>query len=252
MRISQLSTISVIFLLITILGGLFHEQAEAFRTTNNETNIDVDGIDIAPTNTPRPQPGSRRPQPLDLSLTPPPREKTPLRETEAKAEAKVFFSFSLAQSSIDFGAIDPTNPVIRTHQIKIDPGNARGASLFAYENHPLMTEDTKSFIPDTSCDQGTCSHKSASVWDNTLTYGFGYRCENDKNSEPLCAQDFSNQQSYRQFADVSKKELGSEMLGTFPSKKAVSGKITYKLNVPGTQQKGSYTNAVVFIAAPTY
>lgn len=232
-------------------GMVFMREAAAQTFTNNESNIYIEGIDIAPTNTPRPSRGALKRRP---SLSPQPSIATIPSPVvpESKPEPKVFFTLSLAQSDVDFGQIDPTNPVIRTHSISLNTGNARGVSLFAYQNHPLQIPDTKTTIPDTSCDDGRCTQAIASGWENTLTYGVGFRCDNESDASPVCAREFANPQNYRQFADVSHKESGIQVLSTTHGRNPLNARLTYKVNVPGTQPAGRYTNAFVLIASPTF
>jgi hypothetical protein len=240
--------ITLSYLLLSSALSVKHSEA-AYRTSNSESVIEIEDIDIAPTSTPTPLPGVK----LQISLTPITNPTpTPQIIQTKKEEPKVFFSFSMSQSDIDFGIIDPTNPVIRTQSISLNPGNSRGISLFAYENHPLQVKEASSFIPDTSCDDGRCSEKISSLWENTLTYGFGFRCESEKNADSVCAQDFNNQESYRQFADVAKKESGQGILKALDINRPVTARIILKTNIPGTQAQGAYTNALVFIAAPTF
>lgn len=221
-----------------------HADAQ-FRSTNNESTIEIESIDIAPTNTPIPSPNPHIPTP-----TVNPRSQLPnipvISETTKQPR---FFSLELSHSDIDFGSIDPTEPVIRTNDIIIDRGNASGMSLFVYQNHPLtVSGKPQLFIPDTTCDDGACTSDEASLWVNTLTYGAGYRCEN----ETVCNLDFNTQHSYRPFATVNKNKASASILSdSVRSQKAVL-KMNYKINISGTQQKGSYTNALIFIAAPTF
>ena len=87
------------------------------------------------------------------------------------------FSFSVSNTLIDFGVLSPTNPVTRTTSLTISNSSAPSYQVTASENHQLQVAKTGAIIPDTTCDKGGCSQTQAAAWSNTLTYGFGYRCD---------------------------------------------------------------------------
>ena len=90
--------------------------------------------------------------------------------------SKANFSFNVSQTIIDFGTLSATNPVTRTTNLTvINPSG--GYTVLAYEDHPLLTTNGAT-INDTTCDNGACSDTLPALWTNTLTYGFGYRCDN--------------------------------------------------------------------------
>jgi len=160
------------------------------------------------------------------------------------------FSFSISQTLIDFGVLTPTNPVIRTNTLTVANGSAFGYSVEAFENHPLQTVAPLAFIPDTTCDDGTCNEKNPSAWATTLTYGFGYRCDNILGTD--CNPIFANPNFYRQFSDESHGEVPQQVMhGTKVSTNKTS-QITYKVNISGTQASGLYSNVITYIATPTF
>lgn len=166
----------------------------------------------------------------------------------ASSSATILFSFSLSSTSIDFGTLTPTNPITRTGLLTVTSGNATGYTVTAIENHPLSNGTTT--IPDTTCDAGTCTQNTPSAWTSTLTYGFGYRCDNITGSS--CATGLSNTTFYQQFASTSQNEAPvAVMTGTnsLPSNQA---QITYKVNISGAQPAGTYSNAITYIATPTF
>jgi hypothetical protein len=160
------------------------------------------------------------------------------------------FSFSLSQSLIDFGVLSPTNPVTRNTILRVNNSSAEGFSVTASEDHPLQSAASGQSIPDTTCDNGTCTDLISGPWQNTLTYGFGYRC--DPITDRDCADGFSNSESYKQFSDTSKGETGQAVMVSATNGSNKQVKITYKVNISGTQPPGSYTNTITFIAVPTF
>ena len=160
------------------------------------------------------------------------------------------FRFSISTTDISFGEVEPTNPVTRTNNLKISNGSANGYIVSAFENHQLLVPGSGAQIPDTTCDNGLCTETTASGWVNTLTYGFGYRCDNVTGGD--CSLDFSSPNDYKQFANSSLNENPQPvMLGTNVGR-TKEAQITYKVNISGTQPGGSYSNTVTYIATPTF
>ncbi|MDP2638314.1 MAG: hypothetical protein Q8P26_04610 [Candidatus Levybacteria bacterium] len=161
------------------------------------------------------------------------------------------FSASLSSDFIDFGILTPTNPIIRTTELNIYSLGAYGYSLLASQNHPLQkpASDGGNFIPDTTCDNGSCNEKIASEWINTLTYGFGYRCDNITGYD--CNNSFTKANLYRQLSDNSQTEIfESIMAGIGSTNKNI--RLSYKINISGTQSQGIYSNTITYIAVPSF
>lgn len=160
------------------------------------------------------------------------------------------FRFTISSSNIDFGSVEPTNPVTRTNSLTISNGSANGYTVTAFENHQLLIPDSGAQIPDTTCDNGSCSESTAAGWSNTLTYGFGYRCDNITGTD--CATGFSNSSYYKQFANESFNEDPQSVMAGTNVGRTKEVQITYKVNVSGTQQGGAYSNVITYIATPTF
>lgn len=146
------------------------------------------------------------------------------------------FSFSVEPVTLDFGAITPTDPTTRTTTIYINSGDISGFSLFALTDHELQSENKK-IIPDTTCDNGTCTNKYSSTWDSILTYGFGYKC---------CSNT-----GFMSLPNEAKGHVLSPILNA-PGTKETETTITYKVNIPTSQDIGLYTNTIKYIAVPNF
>lgn len=170
-------------------------------------------------------------------------------QSSASSSASPIFQFSVDPTSIDFGIIDPTNPVSRTNTLTVTGSQPFTYTVTAREDHPLR-QATSGFIPDTTCDSGLCNNITATLWTNTLTYGFGYRCDNVTRTD--CVADFATNNFFKAFAN---SELGKPaqivMNGTTKATGA-SSQVTYKVNVSASQQPGTYSNTVTYIAVPTF
>jgi len=170
------------------------------------------------------------------------------------------FAFSIDNLNIDFGTLSPTNPITRTDTLTIANQSAYGYVVTASENHQLLVPASGALIPDTTCDAGGCSETTATVWSSTLTYGFGFRCDSvsiiyNGSTSTDClggGSSFSGNANYfKQFADLSKSETAQTVIsGT--SGRNQQATITYKVNISSSQAAGEYTNAITYIATPTY
>jgi hypothetical protein len=159
------------------------------------------------------------------------------------------FRFSITNNVIDFGIMSPTTPILRTSLLTISNGSAFGYQVTASQDHNLRVNGSGAEIPPTACgDSGpSCIPTSAGPWTNSLTYGFGYRCDNNTGTD--CDTQFSNSAYYKPFA-VSPSAV-IVMTGANVGRNKVT-QITYKLNISGSQQAGLYTNVVNYIATPTF
>lgn len=159
------------------------------------------------------------------------------------------FRFSIVNNFIDFGIVNPTSPVLRTSVLTISNGSAFGYRVTASDNHNLRDNSTGAEIPPVACgDLGpACTSASAGPWTSTLTYGFGYRCDNSTGTD--CNTQFTNPTYYRPFAASPSAEV--VMSGLNVGRKKIT-QITYKLNVSGAQPAGVYTNVINYIATPTF
>ena len=162
----------------------------------------------------------------------------------------ISFAFSVSSTSIDFGVLPPTEPVTRTNNLTISNGSANGYAVTASENHQLLVAASGALIPDTTCDNGTCTQSSSSDWTNTLTYGFGYRCDNITGTD--CASGFATSALYKQFADNSLGETAQNVMNGANVGRNKQATITYKVNISNTQAAGLYTNVITYIATPTF
>lgn len=158
--------------------------------------------------------------------------------------------FSISQTLIDYGILSPTNPVSRTSLLSVYNNSLFGYSVFAFENHALYNETSNATIPDTTCDTGTCSKQNPALWSNLLTYGFGYRCDK-LSSVKICSDDFDRLNYYKQFLNISNSQNPQALMSSTNLGEA-KARITYKVNVSGSQPIGFYNNAITFVATADF
>jgi len=159
------------------------------------------------------------------------------------------FRFSLTGNFIDFGSIDPTFPVLRSSTLTISNGSAFGYQVTAFQNHNLRVDATGQEIPPTACgDLGpSCTPTTAGPWTSSLTYGFGYRCDNVAGAD--CDSQFTNSTYFKPFISSPATAIVMNGVNVGRNKQA---KITYKVNISGAQPAGLYTNIINYIAIPKF
>ena len=161
------------------------------------------------------------------------------------------FSFSISNMIIDFGTLSPTNPITRAITLTVNSANTQGFNITSTQNHELVNTSTKATIPDTSCDDGKCSENISSKWINTLTYGFGYRCERENSTCVANDSSFVPENYFKQFPNASKDEPTSFILSG-GAENNLEATILYKVNISSSQPVRAYSNEITFLATPNY
>jgi hypothetical protein len=156
------------------------------------------------------------------------------------------FSFTISDILIEFGALSPQTPKTATSTLTVSAGGAGGYQVTAQENHPLENSQGTQ-IPDTLCDDGTCSQTQAAVWSLNTTYGFGFNMAGDDGPS-----DFVDSTYFRQFADSSSAEDPAVIMSSSNVGKSRQSTITYKVNISAAQAAGTYRNIITYTATPTY
>jgi hypothetical protein len=228
---------SILLLVSPILFSFFTRSVFADTVSNDNYSIDVNTIDTNPQPTPKKE---------VLGTT-----YVKIKEFTTGSNYTVtaptsFISLGLSQNSIDYGILSSTNPVIRTSNILLN-NNLLGGEILSYENHPLKSA-TNDVIQNSSCDNGTCTPEIAAIWTNTLTYGFGYRC--DSSQKNICDAQFSSLNYFKPYADSSAQHTPVPILLTDKGQSQAS--VTYKVNISGTQKTGGYYNSITYLAIPKF
>jgi len=161
--------------------------------------------------------------------------------------AELPFSVTLSSDFVDFGALSPTNTIIRTIDLTLHSLSTYGYSVVASENNLLKSD--KLSIPDTTCDNGGCNSENVGIWLNALTYGFGYRCDNLIGFD--CDRSFVHSNLYKSFPDTGRGQIPLSVMAGVGSKNK-SSRISYKVNISASQAQGIYSNVITYIAVPNF
>lgn len=160
------------------------------------------------------------------------------------------FGFSLTPTSINFGTLTAGTPVTDNIVLTVSSGGAGGYRVTVQENKPL-TSGSGNTIPDTTCDNGDCTESSATTWNQSSTYGFGYTLFGNDVPTPFPTGSPAGN-LFKQFSDRTLNETPETVMVSSPVGKNRSSTMTLKVNVSGTQAAGSYQNILTFIATPGF
>lgn len=157
------------------------------------------------------------------------------------------FSFTISNSSIDFGTLSPQTPKTDTTDLTVTSGAAHGYQVTALENNELQHLGYPSvYIEDTRGDNLDITYTNNGIWNLSTTYGFGYNLSN------LVGTDAAFTSGYKQFADESSSEPAQVVMSNAGVTRESKVQVIYKVNISSTQQAGSYQNRVKYICTGTF
>ena len=164
-------------------------------------------------------------------------------------------SFQIDDLSIELGTLTPQSPSTDSNIITISTPSGHGYQITAHQSHPLWI-NASSYIPDTTCDSGTCSETSSGVWTQNTAYGFGFNAmgigSSGENTGIGTSSLFPDQTYYRQFANATDSEIPQTIMEEDSPVKDRSARITYKANISTLQAAGQYQNSIIFTAVSKY
>lgn len=131
------------------------------------------------------------------------------------------------------------------------------------DNQMGIDGGTATEIPDTSCDDGTCTHLIPANW-NTATatdsaaYGLGYSLNNISGSD--AAFTYADRQVYlaKQIPCTSAagtcgtQDTAQTIMSNATVVDAKQIDVCYRIDIAGTQKAGYYWNKVMYIATPSF
>ncbi|MBI2029967.1 hypothetical protein HYT02_06115 [Candidatus Gottesmanbacteria bacterium] len=155
------------------------------------------------------------------------------------------FIFSISKTAIPFGKILPQTPVIDSALLTVT-NSVGGYSVTAIEDTPLENNDS-GYIPETTCDNNSCSLNNAGVWVSNSSYGFGYNIRGDD-----VPATFKQDTYFQPFPSQTESEAAAIIMSSTKPSVDRQGTITFKVNISNQQQPGNYQNIINFTALPKY
>lgn len=223
-----------LFLLVFFLTVSQLSLSQAWADTD-QIQIDPNSMHIK-TIQPTSQP-TRQPTPVVKTANLLMPAKSPIVDKNSILEYGL--SLSVSPEILIFDPLSPTDPVLRNATITIKGAQS---SLLLFETQNLQTASGET-IPDTSCDSGTCNQTVDDTWSDSLTYGFGYRCDG---GDEGCNGKFARQNTYAQIP----KSISSNILVHQDSPGQTVSDVVYKINIPSDQHTGSYSTYVRYLLIP--
>ena len=156
--------------------------------------------------------------------------------------------FSISSTNINFGSLLPLTPSTQTTVLTVSFGGSGQYQVTTVEKTPLKTLSGNT-IPNTACDGGasTCTLSLAKPWTSTSKYGFGYNMSGDD-----VPTDFIDATYYRPFPDESAAESPQIVMSSVNVGRSRQATATFKSNISGVQQAGSYHTSVAYTATSGY
>lgn len=168
-------------------------------------------------------------------------------------------------TSVPFGSVSITNFTNAAQNITVSTNADEGYAVttLASDQLNLITGtgvDTGTNIPDTPGDDTAASHTTKDEWESTSTKGFGYSLENvDANTISFEYSDTDGGCTggagtfcAKQFADNSTVEAAQTIFNSGTTADSENAYVCYRIIVASTQEAGTYTNAITYIASATF
>lgn len=217
-------------LTISMLLAFPKQQVYAAISEGSQYRIEQQSIDVLPYQTPTTVPKKEQPAV----------EYAQGRNFIVSTTTPQGFTLTIPALSINFGKPETTTPIVRTSSLMID--SSTPYIILGSQDHPLTAGML--ILPNTTCDNGSCSESIASLWESNLTYGVGFHCD----GKNICPNDFQKNY-FRPFSDRS-QGYRPQIVMTGKKGKNQKGTITYRIVTSATQQEANYQNTIQYIAMP--
>ncbi len=160
--------------------------------------------------------------------------------------------------TVPFGTLG-SNFTVACQELTVTTNAANGYVVTEQEDDQLKFNGTT--FADCVCDASACpdANSNAAVWTDTSTVsGFGHGCEKSSGDGVVCAAAYDvwgvGKYYYRQFASIADADTAQTLMSYTTGAPTIDhvAIIHYKIKKSGTQAAGTYQNAIVYIATPTY
>ncbi len=157
-------------------------------------------------------------------------------------------------TSVPFGGMALNTFKTLAQDLTVSTNASGGYVVTSSENDQLgLGGATTPFIPDTTCDGGTCTESSAVEWATATNNGFGYSLENVDAASIAFEYDTSGDTfRSKQFADITGAETPQTIFSSTTVANAENAYVCYRLSVGATQAAGDYENQITYTATGTF
>lgn len=157
-------------------------------------------------------------------------------------------------TSVPFGGMTLNTFKTLAQDLTVSTNASGGYVVTSSENDQLgLGGATTPFIPDTTCDGGTCSESTAAEWNTATNNGFGYSLENVDAASIAFEYDTSGDTfRSKQFADITGSETPQTIFSSTTVANSENAYVCYRLSVGATQAAGDYENQITYTATGTF
>lgn len=147
----------------------------------------------------------------------------------------------------------------------IDAAQKLGAATNAASGYSVTTEESREMrligatgpiagttIPDTTCDDGTCTESVGSGWTSPDYNGLGYSLENVTGSPASFTYNTGSDFLARQFPNIGNGETAYEIMSSTSPSNLEEVYVCYRITISAIQQAGTYENDVTYIATANF
>jgi hypothetical protein len=167
-------------------------------------------------------------------------------------------------STVPFGTLAASTFYDAAQTLTVSTNASSGYAVTIEEDNQMGKDGgTTTEIPDTTCDDGTCTHVVKANWATatatvSAAYGLGYSLENVSGTD--AAFTYNQWQTYlaKQIPCTSAagtcgtQDTAQTIMSNSGPVSAKQVYVCYRIDISGTQQAGYYYNKVMYIATPTF
>jgi len=159
--------------------------------------------------------------------------------------------------SVGFGTMGLNTFKNAAHQLTVSTNGANGYTVTAIENDQMGKDGgTTPFIPDTTCDGGSCTHTTSTNWVTATNNGLGYAIQNVSAATISATyngySEFARSFSAKQFPSAAEAETPETIMSSSTVSNAEQANVCYRLSVGATQAAGDYMNQVTYTATAKF
>lgn len=156
-------------------------------------------------------------------------------------------------TSVPFGGMALNTFKTLAQDLTVSTNASGGYVVTSSENDQLgLGGATTPFIPDTTCDGGTCTESTAAEWNTATNTGFGYSLQNVDAASIAFEYNDTGTFDARPFANIVDGDTPQTIFSSTTVANAQNAYVCYRLSVGATQAAGDYENQITYTATGTF
>jgi len=159
---------------------------------------------------------------------------------------------------VAFGSLETSNFIDAAQKLKAATNATSGYSVTAEESNEMRLIGATgpvvgTTIPDTTCDGGTCTASTNVGWTAATNNGFGYSLANVTGTPAtFLYSEGSSGFSAKHFSNIGAGETAHEIMSSNIPATTEEAYVCYRITIGATQEPGTYTNDVTYIATANF